>query len=65
MVPTQWNSLVETSVSALYLHNMLNALCLMLAHNKPKDVHLLCYKLREDWTILEQLCPLLEVHINI
>jgi hypothetical protein len=61
-VSTRWNSTAELVQRALELKDALKILVVKAAHNKPRGVRLARFTLsEEEWTLLKQLSPLLEV----
>jgi hypothetical protein len=61
-VPTRWNSVAEMLSRAKHLRPVLFALCDQAQFNKREGVRLRRFIIEdEEWEILEQLEPLLEV----
>jgi hypothetical protein len=61
-VSTRWNSTAELVQRALELKDALKILVVKAAHNKPRGVRLARFILsEEEWVLLKQLSPLLEV----
>jgi hypothetical protein len=61
-VSTRWNSTAELLQRALELKDALKILVVKVHHNKPRGVRLARFSLSEDeWVLLKQLSPLLEV----
>lgn len=63
-VKTRWNSLSDCLKRALYLRLAIDNLLTLTKYDKPGDQGLHRYKhTAEEWTILEQLDPLLTVRV--
>ena len=65
-VDTQWNSAVEMVARGLEIKAALKILVLKADFNKPHGVRLRRFQLStEEWDLLEQLEPLLEVSLYV
>ena len=63
-VPTRWNSVALVIKRALHLRLALDILAGLSAFNTSRGPRLLRFKLdMEEWTLLEQLQPLLDVRL--
>jgi hypothetical protein len=61
-VSTRWNSTAELIQRALELKEALDILVVNAEHNKTRGVRLRRFRLSSnEWVVLEQLSPLLEV----
>jgi hypothetical protein len=61
-VSTRWNSTAKLVQCTLELKNALRILVVKADHNKPQGVRLARFTLsEEEWVLLKQLSPLLEV----
>lgn len=63
-VATRWNSTAELIGRAIELREALKFLVIMQEHNKPRGVRLKRFQLSsEEWSLLTELFPLLEVSL--
>lgn len=64
-VDTRWNSLALAIERALSLRLAIDSLVTMEEHNRTRSARLKRYHLsRQEWAILEQLWPLLQVFVQ-